>query len=181
LLADPFLTELFGAVGNGGSAGRAQGTDGFVAQKGEALGRSAGLFSVLASLVRVGDFGTPVDVDEEGRLIDELLGCLAAATARDVTRRDSDQVGAVAGLEATHSGLGAVFSRSTEAGGHSAGAEQVDFDGIVERRVKAHRGGGVDDDIGGGEHGPTGIIEAESVGADVSGDWVDSTIAHVGE
>jgi hypothetical protein len=54
--------------------------------------------------------------------------------------------------------------------GDAAGAEQVDLDRAVERRVEGHGGRAVDHDVAAGQRGPAGVVEAEAVGADVAGD-----------
>ena len=48
----------------------------------------------------------------------------------------------------------------------SAGAEEVDLHGIVERRVEAHRGGGVHGDVDGAEECEPGVVKAEAVSDD---------------
>ena len=112
------MCTICGAVGNGGSAGRSQGTNGFVAQKDEALRRSAGLFGVLTSLVRVDDFGTPVDVDEERASVDRLLGGGTPTATSHVTGGHGHHMGGH-----THLGQGL---------DDSDWPQQVDLDGLVQ-------------------------------------------------
>jgi hypothetical protein len=51
--------------------------------------------------------------------------------------------------------------------------QQVDLDRAVERRVEGDGGGRVDDDVAAGQGGPSLVVEAEPVGADVAGDRRD--------
>src|SRR5690606_41956239 len=84
----------------------------------------------------------------------------AAAVAGDVAGRHGDQVGRDAQLG--------------EGAGDPGGAEQVDLDRGVERRVERHGGRRVHDDVAARERGAALVVEAEPVGGDVAGDDGDA-------
>src|SRR5579875_537176 len=65
---------------------------------------------------------------------------------------------------------GAFGREVQERPGDACRPEEVDLDGAVERRVEAHRGSGVDDDVAGGELAATGVVQAEALACDVAGD-----------
>jgi hypothetical protein len=62
-----------------------------------------------------------------------------------------------------------------------AGAEQVDLDGSVERRVEGHGRGRVHHDVAARQRGPAGVVEAEPVPGDVAGDDRDPPGHHLVE
>ncbi len=84
-----------------------------------------------------------------GPVADEDLRCVAAPVAGDVTGRHGDEVGGDADLVAEV--------------GDPRRPEQVDLDRRVERRVERHGGGGVDDDVAGGERGQVDVVQPEPV------------------
>ena len=72
-------------------------------------------------------------------------------------------------------------SAATRSAACPAGAEEVDLHGIVERRVEAHRGGGVHGDVDGAEEGESGVVKAEAVLTDIAFHCEHSTVAHLVE
>jgi hypothetical protein len=92
---------------------------GLLAEAGEGFRGAARGLRVLAGAAGAVDLAAPVDVDEEGAVVDRLLGCRPPAVAGDIAGRHGDQV----------RGDPQVLQRA----GDPAGAQQVDLDGAVER------------------------------------------------
>ena len=91
------------------------------------------------------------DVEGEAVLGEELLLGLALVGAGDVRGRDGDQVRLRADVG--------------DGRGHPRGAQEVDLHRLGQRGIEGHGGGGVDDDVGPGQGGPTLVVEAEAVAA----------------
>ena len=131
---DPGLAALLGLGRQRGRAGGAQLAAGLGPEAGRApracgsrpRRRCAGPAGAL-------DLGPPVDVDEERAVVHRLLGRRAPPVAGHVAGGHGDEVG----------GDAEVLQRE----GDAAGAEQVDLDRAVERRVEGDGGGRVDDDV----------------------------------
>ena len=161
----PAGAELFGLGGQGGGAGGAEFLVGGLSEFRQLLGGAAGVLGLCSDASGAVDLGTPVDVDEEGALVDGLLRCGAPAASGHVAGRDGDEVGddaeALEGLD------------------DADGAEQVDLDGLVEWRVEADDRRRVDEEVAGGEGGAALFVEAEAVVGDVAGDCGDSPGGHL--
>ena len=181
LFADPLLPEALDPLGDGGGSGCAEGLDGVGLECLQALRGSAGLLGVLSGLEGIVGFGSPVDVNEERGVLHHLLWGVTAARSGDIAGGHGDEVGLFARRKATRGGFGSGFGGDAECSGHPAGAEEVDLHGIVERRVEAHRGGGVHGDVDGAEECEPGVVKAEAVLTDVAFHCEHSTVAHLVE
>jgi hypothetical protein len=137
----PVGPVLFGLGGQQGGAGAAQLLAGLVHEPGELVGLATGGLGVGPQAAGAVDLSLPVDVGDPERAVIHLdLGGGAAAVAGDVAGGHGHQVGGDVQV-----GQGA---------GDAGGAHEVDLDGEVERRVEAHRGRRVDDDVAAGEQLP---------------------------
>ena len=155
LVLDPALAELLGLRCESGRPGRTELGPGVGAELHETGRLAAGGVAVRAQATAGGDLAAPVDADVERTVADEDLGCVAAPVAGDVAGGHGDEVGRDPEFVAQV--------------GDARGAEQVDLDRGVERRVERHRGGGVDDGVARRPDGTVGVVQAEPVTGDVTG------------
>ena len=65
--------------------------------------------------------------------------------------------------------------------GNANRPKQVDFHGVIKGGIKADRGGGVDENIAGGQSGAAVVVKAEPVDADVASYGGDAAGSHFGE
>ena len=162
----PVLAQALGALGDQRPAGRAELGTRAGPELVQAFGGAALGIHIGPGASRRVDLGPPVQIREERVGGDRLLRSRTAAVAGHVARADRDQVRRRAEL------------------GHRLGdahrAHQVDLDRAVERRVERHGRGRVDHHVGLGQRGPSVVVEAEPVGADVAADRPDPR-RHLGE
>ena len=61
-------------------------------------------------------------------------------------------------------------------GGHPRGTEEVDLNGLRQRRVERNRCGSVDDHIGGAQGGASVVVHSQPVVPDVTGHGVHASV-----
>ena len=165
LILHPPLTTLFGLLGEGRGAGGAEFATRVGSEFGQSFGCAAGRFGVTAQTTRGRHFGAPRQADVEWSGVHEFFGCVAATVAGHVTGGNGYEVGETA------RGARTFFVEHLS---DTHGAEQVDLDRAVERRVERDAGRRVDDDVARRE-GPTIVGgESESVGAHVTAHDADT-------
>ena len=159
LVLHPLLAQLLGLRCERRSAGGAELGAGLLAERLELLAAAAGGVGVGPQASARGDLVAPVDADVERAVADELLGCVAAPVAGDVTGRHGDEVWGDADVIAQV--------------GDARRAEEVDLHGGVERRVERHGRSGVDHGVAAGEDRAVGVVQSQPVTGDVAGDRGD--------
>ena len=142
LVGDPSGAELLGLGGERRGAGGAELPAGERAELDELGRQPARRFGVRLHPTGSGDLDAPVEPKVERAFRHQGFRRRAAAVAGDVTgghrhemRRDAELV---------------------EGGGDAHRTEEVDLDRLVERRVEAHGGGRVDDEVARRERRPVG-------------------------
>ena len=134
LVAHPLLADLLGPRRDQVVAGGADLRPGLLGELAQPLGLARLGLQVVAQAPGRRHLVLPGDVEGEAVLAEQLLLGLALVRAGHVGGRHRDQVGARPDLG--------------DGGRHPGGAEQVDLDGLGQRRVEGDRGGRVDDDVG---------------------------------
>ncbi len=118
----------------------------FLAILHQPFGLAAERFCVAPQPARGGNFRLPRQADVERAGADEFFGCVAAPVAGDVAGADGDEVRGDAELLAQLD--------------DAHGAEQVDLDRTVERRIERNGGSRVNDRVGSGPECRVGFVQA---------------------
>ena len=163
--AYPLLADLLGPGGQEVIARPADLVAGLLGEAGEAVGSAGGRLEVVTQATGGLHLVLPIDVEREPVLREQFLLGLPLMRARHIRGGHGDQVGARAG--------------GGQGGADPGRAEQVDLDGLGQWAVEGDRGGGVDDDVAGGQGGPPGVVQPQAVLTHVAGDGLDPS-GHLG-
>ena len=167
LIRDPALAQLLGLGSQSGGSGGTELLGCFGAERAQLWGEAAGGLGVAADAARRCDLLAPVQTEVERAFADQFLRCVAAPVAGDVAGAHGDEV----------RGDAQRLQRLRD----PRGAEQVDLDGRVERRVEGDGRRRMDDDVATGEQRLIALVEAETISADVAVDGLDAPHEHLVE